>query len=230
MERPNLMKKILKPLKPEIIRFLEDKIGDWGKRGGLIWIVPKEDNFDLMFIRKRSIGFFSSGDFWEFISRVVIVPEGKMRGIDTPFFQRMKSLEVELHWDGFRNRKPLFKPSSGLLNFKKQVTWIMEDDALQRSLNSDTKLMDLVREVQPDEIRIKLFTSMESQPDDYFLGFEEKIILDFINKPTKIWWIITIVKDFGLKLHFKTEAHELYQLTSVLAGRVRDISANYREF
>lgn len=181
---------------PLPVYYLKDRIKKWGALGDSVVIVPKSASFDELHVRRVFIqwGF---GEFkWQFTSFVNVVSEGGMNEKAIRLYRTLKDLETDLRWSGLLLKKPRFEVSAGLRDLASHIEGVNPSNDLAERLNSNDRILKLVRRVKPDQLRVRL----ESVHLEH-AGFESTeemepvdLIRRYYEKPHRVMWLIAVTR------------------------------------
>ncbi len=213
---------------PFFMRFLDKHLKDWLQQEDAILAYPKEDaRFTELTVVPRRISI-TGERVWRFSFNVPIIPPELMKKEYVAVYQRLKNMECELEWRGFLRRKPAFKEDALLQVLSKYIPTLQENEDIINALNSDLKILDLVKKVKPEELRVSLFSwQVPVQTEDEYL----KIVQHYYYNPDRITWIITLEKDFSTIMgnkRYERIVDGIYNIGNLTAAITKDISHKER--
>jgi len=180
-----------KPETPEDVKALSRYVLDWtGTRNNCIMQV-KDAPFSELVVRRIPLPLGIERKT-QYACTVEIVPQSEMDEIQVKVYRQLKRMECELAVSGILKKKFRFIPAKTHKEMKKRIKGYTVNPMLLKNLNQNQRLMRLIQEVMPDEMKISL-TSVDAA-----VAMQEKNFFDaaarFYNNPSMIAWIITLTK------------------------------------
>ncbi len=181
---------------PLPIYYLRDRVEKWGTSGDSVVIIPKSASFDELHVRRVFLqwGF---GEFkWQFTGFITVVPKEQINEKSVRLYRTLKNLETDLKWEGLLLRKPFFAASASLRNLALHIEGLRPNEELAQKLNSNHQILDLVRRVKPDLLRIRL-ESVQMEDTGFSSPDETEpvhLIRRYYEKPYRVMWLIAVTR------------------------------------
>lgn len=209
---------------PFFMRFLGNQLKDWVVQGDAVIAHPKAmaDFSELVILPRRIM--ITGEDVWRFSFFVPLITPEQMKSEHKQAYQRFKNMECQLSWEGFPRRRPVFKVHATLEFLSKHISSIQKDNRVVAALNSNSKVLDLVKMVRPDDMTVSLYSlHAPAENTDEFV----KSVRKSYENPDRIVWIIMIEKNFhpvfGNK-RYRAIVDGIYSVGNQTAGVVRKVS------
>ncbi len=197
---------------------------DWVVVGAAVIAHPKMTaDFNELVIMPRRI-MITGEDVWRFSFFVPLIPPEQMRSEHKQAYQRFKNMECQLSWKGFPRRRPVFETHSMIGFLSKHISSIKQDSKIVAALNSNSKILDLVKKIKPDEVTVTLHSlhAPAENADEFVKNFRKAY-----ENPDRVVWVIMIEKNFHPVLgnkRYETLVNGIYSLGNQVAGAVRSVS------
>lgn len=202
-------------VKPIEFVCLEDRIEKWERQGDLgIVVYPKQAYFNRLLISTKRAGLFE--EMHAFLGMIDVVSEDEMREKDCPLYQRLKVYECEMD-----KMSSSFVTHNSLLSMKETIN-IEPSLKFVEILNSDDNILNLVKNVTPEDLSIYL----SSKPIKKSGAYTSPIT--FYHNPTHIMWSCFITKYLERGSGFKRKICEIYDLLDAISHRLVDFTACIR--
>jgi len=222
--------KILNRLKnlraPPYVFSLEDKIKRWCDLGEKVEIIPKEADFDVLYVKKKHVPFSLSTKY-SFLSTVTLVPKKKMTSELFQLYRRLKRMECILGWRGIIRRKPVFIRHPSHTRLLPHIKDLIFDDKLAKTLNIDEKLIKILSNLKPN-LEIILY----SLPEGIRVSDQKELfshMISYYEKPEEIKWVITLELIFPPSLTgYDKIVRNIFTTHNIIARHIRKIVANIR--
>ncbi len=191
-------------------------------RGGWLLDFDWDRNFESLMILKKAMAL-SFDSTRQYVATMRLVGADEMDEHWRHTFLNILGAQAVLSWKGFVARKPYFEISLGMDKLKRVVADLKPNVGLVERLNSDTRLLALISQLRPDELRLGLtiLTPTES-------GMPLNIY-EFMNDPREITWTISIEKYMTRGFDAAKLVTCMVDIMDTVLGKARSFTLETRE-
>ena len=186
---------------PDVVRALEGRINTWNDFKEVITIVPKNANFDEIYILKKKL-FLSLDQKSIFVGIVNIAPQERKNR--EKLYQKLKGMECELE-RGFLWRNLRFKRHHDLFALKRGIPSLELDDTVINRLNEEEQLINILKKIKPEMLTITLATAAPHY-----------------NNRSKITWEIAITKMVQRGLNYKKTTNRIFDTFEIVSKILKE--------
>jgi len=176
---------------PDDVKALSKYVVEWKGTPNNCIIKVKDAPFTEIIIRRIPLPLGIERKT-QYTCALEIVPESKMNKAQAVVYRELKRMECELSVKGLLKKTFYFIPAKTHNEMKKRIKGYTVNPTLLQDLNQNQRLMKLIQEVMPDEMKILLASVDQS------VTIREKNFFDaaahFYENPSRITWIVTLTK------------------------------------
>jgi len=206
-----------------VVDVIADKVLERKVKGGMAYVRLKNSPLNEIYIRSQPISF-SLDVKHSFLGIVKIVPSIESDE-DRELYRTLKGMECSLMYQGLLRRRPFFDNRKELNDLRQVISSITISNILVDTLNSDTRLFELIKNIRPSELNVILKSIHEEFlpfiiSKEYLIKAEAK----FYEDPSEITWYITMTHMLMRGPRFKKTVRGIFEILEIIAKHLREVT------
>ncbi len=212
------------PGKKRFVKALGDLVREWKDLGGGGFTIKLNDEL-IPELHVMHVPVSFSLDVKTIMTApITLIPKGEMNEKGRKIYQIMKGMECILEYEGFISKKPIFRVRPDLNSLNKYLGGCLSiSSSLADRLNSDTKLLSLLKSVKPSDLKIllKSFDIPTFMPGDRVGMLMAEA--EYYSDPSELTWIISLTTLIPVTIFFRRNILRNLEILRAVAYHVRNL-------